>query len=156
MKTFQQFLLTERKGFVTPQHPVVKEYQAKQHKILRKIYALDRNDKTNRNNLNKQYEHTIKQLQKLLGPDAHVGHIDPDLHSFYSDTYKDRHGIRPRGHTTWADADAFIKKHTKPVVEETTPTKKKKSTEVKIQQPVNSPDNVSARMVADGDNVNQA
>lgn len=55
------------------------------------------------------YDETVRQLDALLGPEAHCNRVDSDLWSTYSDAYKDTYGYRPRFHQTRAQVQCWLK-----------------------------------------------
>lgn len=59
--------------------------------------AIQRGDKESHLKHLRRYDALRDEALQRFGVDGPVGLIDPDLHGTYSDDFKDKHGIRPRG-----------------------------------------------------------
>lgn len=55
-----------------------------------------------------RYRTLVGIAESVLGPEAHVGDVDPVCFESFSDCYKDENGFRPRHHVTRAEAKAFL------------------------------------------------
>jgi hypothetical protein len=53
------------------------------------------------------YDQVQKELLEMYGENAQANLVDPWMFDIYSDLYKDRYNVRPRGHT-YATMKAFM------------------------------------------------
>jgi hypothetical protein len=86
---------------------LVQTLQAKQIRAMTAMYAANRGSK--REAVCKAiYESTVRMLESIVGPDAHIGEVDQDLYGAFSDCYKGEIGCRPRFHISRKDVVAWF------------------------------------------------
>lgn len=92
---------------------LVQTLQAKQIRAMTAMYAATRGSK--REAVCKAiYDSTVRMLESIVGPDAHIGEVDQDLYGAFSDCYKGDEGFRPRFHISRKDVVAWFEDRSKP------------------------------------------